>query len=791
MKRDLHKLVALLAILFLPFALFAQYVDPAYGIRIDESFEKGIPADWTQENVKGSVNWVAESQDLTFPTGATDSLARAAFRNTSGVTNKAVTRLVLPPVEVASLFQPVLIFSHAQDKWSGDFDSLRVLCRTSADGEWKTLTAYDNYIAKWQRDTIFLPAAAYCQIAFEAADNLGRGVVIDDVVIRSTPSCFDPEALYTSNVTNNSITVNWQGSFDAEYFYVKLSRDTLTPAQLESPTTELVCDTTTDGVSMDFDGLIQGTRYYCYVRSQCEHEISGWVLHEFKTANIANIPDTITFNLPEDASKAKQPAYMDGWYYAAASPEYKPCVNSNGTDWKWGGSYDGTPSLVFSYYVSSGASTPNCYMGALPANVWAYAATPEFTVDIKDIQISFETFIYYRYVADQFGITVGVMTDPEDRSTFVPVKTIINERPFIYDDYTVTFENYTGDGKYIAFMSDFDKSNHVTIENLIIEPRKEVGTVQFDIMMPTASTMQFKCEQVYDSYDVIITSSEYSIDRGKDFPDTLDYISKHSIQNMGTIENLTPDSRYFVYVRGVKGDKKGNWDYPRYVEMPSRLDYNTLPYVMDFEGIPTTSSVDINGYGASSASMPNVIKPLYTYTSNTFKMSDSTEWTGTSYRLPEQLSKTEFRIGCYWPYHATTIAVFPELDMSKTKVSFYAVGRMSSKSYDPTSAANQKNYKSKAAIGVMADANDINSFIAIDTIEPSFEEYTYYEYDFSLYPEAKGKFFAIKVEEFEYTHTSVTSYTNNIHVDNVTFAKSLDCKNPSEMVAEVDAYDPS
>ena len=59
MKRDLHKLVALLAILFLPFALFAQYVDPAYGIRIDESFEKGIPltaedynAKWHELNVK-------------------------------------------------------------------------------------------------------------------------------------------------------------------------------------------------------------------------------------------------------------------------------------------------------------------------------------------------------------------------------------------------------------------------------------------------------------------------------------------------------------------------------------------------------------------------------------------------------------------------------------------------------------------------------------------------------------------------------------------------------------------
>ena len=48
MKRDFQKMIAFIAMLFLPFALLAQYVDAAYGIRIDESFEKGIPADWTQ-----------------------------------------------------------------------------------------------------------------------------------------------------------------------------------------------------------------------------------------------------------------------------------------------------------------------------------------------------------------------------------------------------------------------------------------------------------------------------------------------------------------------------------------------------------------------------------------------------------------------------------------------------------------------------------------------------------------------------------------------------------------------
>ena len=146
MKRDLQKMIAFVAMLFLPFALLAQTMDPAYGIVIDESFERGIPADWTQENVAGSISWIAENSDLAYPNTAADSLGRAAFRNTTGVTQKAVTRLILPAKDISGLFQPILVFSHAQDKWSGDFDSLRVLCRTSENGNWNTL------ISMWRRN---------------------------------------------------------------------------------------------------------------------------------------------------------------------------------------------------------------------------------------------------------------------------------------------------------------------------------------------------------------------------------------------------------------------------------------------------------------------------------------------------------------------------------------------------------------------------------------------------------------------------------------------------------------
>ena len=785
-------MIAFVAMLFLPLALLAQTVDPAYGIVIDESFERGIPADWTQESVSGSMVWVAENSDLTYPNGAADSLGRVAFRNTTSVTQKAVTRLILPAKDVSGLFQPILIFSHAQDKWSGDFDSLRVLCRTSPDGNWNTLIAFDSYISKWQRDTVFLPAQNYVQIAFEAIDNLGRGVVLDDVVVRSTPSCFAPEDLYTSGVTNHSITVNWMGSFDAEYFYVKLSKTQLTDNELADPTTELVCDTTTEDVSILFDGLTRGTRYYCYIKAQCEHEISEWVSIEFKTANIATVPDTVTFEKDPNVNLASgSPYFMEGWYYEGSHPDYKPYGNAYLTDSKSYSSPSSNASLVFTNYIYNSKLSYSGYLGALPAGSWAYVATPEFPVDVKDLQISFQTVRYCAYDAEQFSIIVGVMDDPEDRSTFVPVRTIHNTRQFIYEEYVVTFENYTGNGKYIAFMSDFSKTNHFNIDNLIIEPRKDrPGTVQFDVMMPTASTMQFKFEQPYDSFEVAISSVAYQIDRNcEDYPDSLGVFKREVIQNMGTIEGFNPGTRYYIFARGIHGGKKGVWTLRRQVNMPSRLDASTFPYFFDFGKLATTTTIEMNGYAGSSLKIPKIVKPLFTYASGTFKVEDSITWIPTSYKIAHPMSAKDFAIACYYPYNATTIAVFPEVeDMAKTKVSFYGVARYSSATTNP---ATNVNYKSKAVIGCMTDANDMNSFIPVDTIEPSYLEYEYYEYDFSSYPQTQGKFFAIKMEPFDFPFTTRTSYTNKIHVTNMVFAKSLDCKAPSDIQAEVDLYDPS
>ena len=91
MKRKLQKMIALLAILFVPFLLSAQ----EYASILNESFENGIPEGWTQECVSGKVQWVKETGG-SYPMGAFDGSARLRFSADTNITTNSVARLVTP-----------------------------------------------------------------------------------------------------------------------------------------------------------------------------------------------------------------------------------------------------------------------------------------------------------------------------------------------------------------------------------------------------------------------------------------------------------------------------------------------------------------------------------------------------------------------------------------------------------------------------------------------------------------------------------------------------------------------
>ena len=72
-----------------------------------------------------------------------------------------------------------------------------------------------------------------------------------------------------------------------------------------------------------------------------------------------------------------------------------------------------------------------------------------------------------------FTLIVGVMSNPSDANTFVPVDTIVRTEA-TYDEYTVFFSNYTGTGNFIALCAPKNTQNNVAyntgyVDNIVVD----------------------------------------------------------------------------------------------------------------------------------------------------------------------------------------------------------------------------------------------------------------------------------------------------------------------------------
>ena len=74
-------------------------------------------------------------------------------------------------------------------------------------------------------------------------------------------------------------------------------------------------------------------------------------------------------------------------------------------------------------------------------------AMPEFNGDVSTLQLSF----YLKQTASKYQLQVGVMANLDDPSSFVTVATINNSSTTASLPCSVSFEDYSGNGKFIAF----------------------------------------------------------------------------------------------------------------------------------------------------------------------------------------------------------------------------------------------------------------------------------------------------------------------------------------------------
>lgn len=729
-------------------------------VLIDEGFENGIQEDvWTQEYVVGHTPWMVESDHLSWPSTTVQGVSRAYLRNTTGETEGYVTRLISKVMDLrpTKVFMPELIFYYANPKWGADRDTLRVLYRTDERLAWKTLAEYSTASSDWQRVKISLPEAGKTyQIAFEGKDNLGRGIVLDSIKVQSAPDCTVPYDLMATNKGAGKVNIAWMASFDADYYEVVVTKDTIDPdmideIEMDTPEKIVYHGQITDETNKDLI-LEAGELYLLYVRSICGDEISSWSSEQtegmpfgFKVRTIKNVPFTENFNYPAGTIQDVD------WVWAGNTQNTNPFVNSKASATAWAYySPDVTPSVIF-----SGGETSKPEQ-AIPADRYVYLATPALADTLNDdfrinqCQVHFWSTVY-TYTGRQYGrsIIVGVMDDPEDITTFTPVDTVEIWDNKTFQENIVDLGSYNGTGAYVAFVSRFDRQNLFYLDNLTIEYRKNVNKVTKITVNPRDTYADISWEGNASSYNVLITNTEVDPTN----PASSAIVDQATVTaNSYRCTQLEADHSwnrpYYVYV--LAAGTEWSYRYPFVTLAPQRA----IPYNFDFEK-STTTTYTIPGMSGSFAT------GLGVFGNN-----------GTTY--PAVITNATYSyggLGCLSMSKrggADTWITLPMVeDLANVQVKFYLSG---------SNTFNQAH----ATIGIMSNPMDINTFVPVSHFTLNTEGYTRCYANFANYTGPDGVIAIVWDDVMKMTQNTIN------YIDEITVEELSDCVPPTNIELQIE-----
>lgn len=750
MKKKL--LVLLIAVVAIVVNLQAQT------IVLSESFEKGMPAGWTQESVVGNQTWVTEAivpgGMLQYPDGAVSGLGRALLRNTTGESKGYKTRLITPVMNLDTVFQPVLRYYHAQMKWTADFDTLRVFYRVSENSNWVLLQEFSEPVQMWTKEMVELPRVSKTyQVCFEGSENMGRGIVLDSVVVRSKPECTIPHDMTVTNMHKNEVTLNWLASFDAVHFHVIIAKTDkifdIDDTDIEAAKADglIVKDTVVSGwqTYIQLANLEGKTNYVAFVRSLCENENSDWGAYPFYMKAIENLPYHENF----DSQASSAVGHHQDWTYGTDLAIAAPYINVNQS------------ATAAKFFVRSGYAL--CFAGKttpgsganIAANHYAYAATPMMDVDdISKCQVCFWGSLgnYGSFKTNARAIIVGVMDDPDDITTFVAVDTVKMWRYATYENVVVNLSSYKGEGRYVAFVSQFDEPNQFYIDDLAIELSPVVPVVTDICVAPLATGAELNWKNVASAYNVLISTVEAddaaTIAAAKRVKETQVSAAAY------TATGLAEGTQYYAYVQA----EGGAWSAAK----PFTTSYKkALPMKFGFETSEGTRTI-----GTSSTKYPKYVG-VYSTASNypTFQTNKRYANSGS------QALNYSLDLG------RDAWITFPVQDsaVQGLEMEFYV------------RAYSSSNKNTEVTVGVMTNPEDLTTFVAVDSFATASEEYALCYTDFLSYT-GKGKYIAIRWTENEAGGaTSSSSMKSYPVLDDVTIDVLSDCVVPKLGVKDVTA----
>ena len=246
---------------------------------------------------------------------------------------------------------------------------------------------------------------------------------LDDVLVEPLPTCVPPHSISISSLAPNDVHIDFS------------------PGQLTDDAWRLYYKTSTasawDSVDVynspaQITGLTPNTPYQYYFKTNCGTELS-------------EATNTSTFTTP--CGYITIPFFESFESYPTGNVPI-PCY-TRGTDYSTTTIYP----QVSSVYAATGTRSLYFYGWN---TTYEYIATSPIDISVHPIntlQVSFKLRTTATAAAAS-GLQVGVMTDPNDYSTFVPVGVWQKSATTtVFEEKEVPLSSYTGTGRYIAIRS--------------------------------------------------------------------------------------------------------------------------------------------------------------------------------------------------------------------------------------------------------------------------------------------------------------------------------------------------
>ena len=249
---------------------------------------------------------------------------------------------------------------------------------------------------------------------------------IDDVSVSFLPTCIPVDNLAATGVTHNGATLTWTASSNPSATYTVYNI---------ADSSVVATDLTTN--SFVLTGLAPVTSYLYGVVTNCSATESSSLV-------------TVGFQTP--CAPYAVPFFEDFDSYTtsttAATGVEPNCWTLAHQDVSW---------TSASYYPQLYYSSAHAHSGSYSLRLYyrGIYALPAMDTNINLLQMNF----WVRQTAASYRLVVGVMSDLADETTFVPIDTIICSSTSATEEHTVFFNNYTGNGRYIAFRNITTSTN--------------------------------------------------------------------------------------------------------------------------------------------------------------------------------------------------------------------------------------------------------------------------------------------------------------------------------------------